>query len=193
MKIIGTIRRDNDRAAFTLIELLVVIAIGLFLLGMLFPALKAARDYARRTIALSEVKALEGAWKQYYAEYHMWPSFLTGAVEMVGITGDVAQVLRERVEITPGFADNPKGFRFIEFNNRNEAGDPINPWGDRSAADADSEHVYYVKIDADFDNTIPAGAGDDPPEEDLDRSVIVWTRNVPIGDSSDESYYIRSW
>jgi prepilin-type N-terminal cleavage/methylation domain-containing protein len=188
-----TSRRFSDRGAFTLIELLVVMAIGLLLAGMLFPALKAARDYARRTIALGEIKALESAWKQYYSEYRMWPSFMTGIVEAVGMSGDVARVLQTRVEVTPGFWDNAKAFRFMEFNKVNESGDPINPWGDSRETSVGSEHAYFVKIDADFDNVIPAGTADDPPEEDLNRSVIVWTRNVPVGDPDEDNYYIGSW
>jgi prepilin-type N-terminal cleavage/methylation domain-containing protein len=51
--------------AFTLIELLVVIAIIAVLMAILMPALRAAKDHARRIHCISNVKYLALAWFMY--------------------------------------------------------------------------------------------------------------------------------
>lgn len=54
---------------FTLIELLVVIAIIAILAAILFPAFAKARESARRTSGLSNVKQISLAFTQYVQEY----------------------------------------------------------------------------------------------------------------------------
>jgi prepilin-type N-terminal cleavage/methylation domain-containing protein/prepilin-type processing-associated H-X9-DG protein len=58
----------NSRA-FTLIELLVVIAVIALLLALLVPALRAAREQARRAVCLSNLRQLTLAWIAY-ADQH---------------------------------------------------------------------------------------------------------------------------
>ena len=55
----------KDRRAFTLIELLVVIAIIAVLMGVLMPALRAARELARGSVCLSNQKSLMLAYTMY--------------------------------------------------------------------------------------------------------------------------------
>ena len=57
------------RAGFTLIELLVVIAIIAILAAILFPVFARARESARRTACLSNVKQLGTNWMMYVQDY----------------------------------------------------------------------------------------------------------------------------
>jgi len=57
------------RQGFTLIELLVVIAIIGILAAMLFPVFARARESARKTQCLSNVKNLALAFQMYLTDY----------------------------------------------------------------------------------------------------------------------------
>src|SRR5262245_25340032 len=59
----------SHRAGFTLIELLVVIAIIVILAAILFPVFAQAREKARQTSCLSNVKQLGLAYMMYLQDY----------------------------------------------------------------------------------------------------------------------------
>lgn len=62
----------NQRSAFTLIELLVVIAIIALLVGILLPALGAARESAKRTKCLANTRQVSVAMNLYANVYKNW-------------------------------------------------------------------------------------------------------------------------
>lgn len=62
----------NRRKGFTLIELLVVIAIIAILAAILFPVFARAREAARRTACLSNIKQLALANLMYAADWDQW-------------------------------------------------------------------------------------------------------------------------
>lgn len=57
--------RLTDRPAFTLVELLVTVALIAVLIGMLLPALGGARDAARTTRCLSNMRQMGLGWTMY--------------------------------------------------------------------------------------------------------------------------------
>jgi len=64
-----TVRAAHVRAGFTLIELLVVIAIIAILAAILFPVFAQAREKARQTSCLSNLKQLTLGWVMYAQDY----------------------------------------------------------------------------------------------------------------------------
>ena len=83
------------RRAFTLIELLVVIAVIALLAAILFPVFARARENARRTSCLSNLKQIGLAVMQYVQDYdEKYPSgeltpFLGGYIGGTGWAGDL--------------------------------------------------------------------------------------------------------
>jgi prepilin-type N-terminal cleavage/methylation domain-containing protein len=155
--------RRRDRSGFTLVEMLAVVVIIGLLMAMLLGVVELVRGRAQEAIAHGEVKSLESAWKQYYAEYKQWPTF-AGETTPVAITGGVADLLRGSDDAD---TNNVKRMEFMEFSRLNGVQDPVNPWGD--VGGVQTGYYYYAMFDVDYDHVIAGPSGDVP------RSVIVWT------------------
>lgn len=107
------VRRENSRnrfGRFTLIELLVVIAIIAILAAMLMPALSKARDRARTTKCVANLKSLAAAGMQYAADNEdQFPTFV-----MYGTTISERWYLYESFWKTCGVSYRPGGSSYIE-------------------------------------------------------------------------------
>lgn len=66
-------RAPSFSSGFTLIELLTVIAIIAILMGLLFPAVNAVKENAKKVQAKNDVMQIVAAVKSYYTEYGKYP------------------------------------------------------------------------------------------------------------------------
>ena len=123
----NTKARLERRYAFTLVELLVVIAIIAMLVTLLLPAVQAAREAARRTQCVNNLKQLGLALANYNAGHGYYP---------YGADDDDCEVRRPRKPLTwrvlilPYLEDQTRYDELLELAERSvsTACYPVRPW-----------------------------------------------------------------
>ena len=124
------------RQGFTLIEMLSVVAIIAILASILYPALRQARDAPKRAQARADIRRLELAIQNYYAEYGHWPD--TSA--WPATDNDFITMLNGNRDAYTGVdailgsyavSNNPRGDRFMEIDKKQSTADGlfVDPWG----------------------------------------------------------------
>jgi len=136
------LRRKAQGAGFTMIELLVVIGIISLLAAILLPALRGARNTAKRVVAISQMDNIGVAITNYATDFGVpFPSSITVST-WANPDGDVAGLGRN--------------FSAIDVNMPDPFGGPSQP----SGADADELFVYFLGTEFQKTNTAAVGGAD---------------------------------
>jgi prepilin-type N-terminal cleavage/methylation domain-containing protein/prepilin-type processing-associated H-X9-DG protein len=109
------------RPAFTLIELLVVIAIIAVLIALLLPAVQAAREAARRTQCVNNVKQLGLAIHNYLSINNVMPpaTFVRDAIPGYGYPYDFSVFIRLLSQLEQQSLFNATNFSLTCWNGQN--------------------------------------------------------------------------
>ena len=168
--------------AFTLIELLTVIAIIGVLMSMLFPAVGAALNAARKAQAQNDIVQLVTATKAYYTEYGRYPlgptqvalawNTVFGDPDGIYSSADLCNVLRA----IPDSKNNPSNLlnpRQVVFLDGNLAKNPDHPKSGFAPKDAQGTAgkikqgafvdpwgaEYIVFVDGSYRNDVSSNGG----------------------------------
>jgi len=180
-------KQRTNLQGFTLIELLVVIAIIAILGGLLLPAVTKVKQKGYETKARTEVKSLEAALRQFFAEYGRYPLDNNTADKTYGISvanGDIIRILRA-IDAGPNANHrvNPRRISFLDVdeNSLDSSGNLLDPW----------RRQYIIALDTRFNNDLAFDASTRlPPMQG--RTIGVFSLG-PQGTMGATNNYITSW
>ncbi|TWT31676.1 DUF1559 domain-containing protein [Blastopirellula retiformator] len=116
--------RSSARSGFTLVELLVVIAIIGVLIALLLPAVQQAREAARRTQCVSNMKNVALAMHNYHDTYQKLPYFGFGPKLFPGEPGDKLDTISWYGRVLPFLEQQPL-YDTLNWNVRVNAGNNV--------------------------------------------------------------------
>jgi prepilin-type N-terminal cleavage/methylation domain-containing protein len=99
--------RHSHRYGFTLVELLVVIAIIGVLVALLLPAVQAARESARRTQCINNLKQVALASHNFHDAFLKFPSGMLAAEPITGYSQTTDQGIGAIAALLPYLEQNP--------------------------------------------------------------------------------------
>ena len=174
-----TSRRPAFDRGFTLIELLTVIAIIAILMGLLFPAVNAVKEAARKAEAKNACAGIVAAVKWYNTEYGKYPpivvadssgappstdDIIVGDPDCPKVKGDNNLLFNTLRAISKGANDkdvlNPRKIIFFEGKSVSDASTPRSGFIEKSDNDKYGcffdpwGKQYNVIIDSNYDNQI---------------------------------------
>ena len=124
---------SHSKLGFTLVELLVVIAIIGILVALLLPAIQAAREAARRTQCVNNLKQLGISLHNYHDTYKVFPAGMGGTTgpgwgtcELPGPGGNHTGGMSPYVSMLPFMEQDPL---YQEIVNPYPAATPWAAWG----------------------------------------------------------------
>lgn len=176
-------RDRRARSAFTLIELLTVIAIIVVLMGLLFPAITAVKEQAKKTQAKNDLTQIVNAIRAFYTEYGQYPcGAQTGADanDYVAADDNTQNILMDVLRVPSATNGNVTTYnpRQVVFVDAPVAKDPVNPkngiggsgrwydpWG----------NAYRVKIDNNYNNQLLNPYSANAGFATLNTGVIAWS------------------
>jgi len=171
-------RFDRIRGAFTLIELLVVIAIIALLIGILLPALGAARETAKTTMCAVQLRSIGQATGMYSFDHkdRIWPR------------GEWVKVETAPDEYKPGaifdYVDNADEVLACPKNRRQASGAQSNTDGEFSDLFGD-----YKDVGVDFDYCLVRGVQGAKAYKDYINTFGYLDRSGGYGDGGNSQYY----
>ena len=98
-------RAHRGRAGFTLVELLVVMAIIALLISLLMPAVQRAREAARRSSCLNNLRQISLASQNYLAGHRVFPAGSVRGVSYCPTPHSARPVLAVRHHQHPAWGD----------------------------------------------------------------------------------------
>ncbi|MCH5375934.1 MAG: DUF1559 domain-containing protein [Planctomycetes bacterium] len=139
--------QGRHRKAFTLVELLVVIAIIGILVGLLLPAVQAAREAAGRSRCANNLRQIGVAIQNYENTYRCLPASTIVDLGSTSTTNNLAWGIHGRI------------LTFLEQDSLYEQIDITQPWDYQAAIDTLRISVYSCPSDPEADRLRDPGGG----------------------------------
>lgn len=174
-------KSNVDRAkAFTLIELLVVIAVIGILIGLLLPAVQSAREAARRTSCLNNLRQFALAIFNYESAFKRFPQAYAA---QVGVATPVPDQWSVRARILP----------YCEQSNLHDLVDFSVPYS--SQLDVASTRISMFLCASEINDTVRLNSSGLPRDYPANYAVNMGTWKIwnPIdGSTGDGSFHVNS-
>jgi prepilin-type N-terminal cleavage/methylation domain-containing protein len=204
-------RKNKTGRGFTLIELLVVIVIIGILAAIIVPSINGAMNSARNARAMSQITALDGAIKRFYAEHGRMPvprgKGFDASNDGIYITGESqSDILLVLLNLDDGWGadeQNTKQLVFLDLDPASFAVKTLeemqvqlegewaykDPWGKPTVKD--NENIYGILMDLNMDDKISnTGYGTGIPEE-IRAKVGVFSLGKTGVDTKDPPF--KTW